>query len=103
LDGPLVDGKSYLSGIEKSLIKVSEYIEDDANQDRIEFYREWLDNLVFHLYGFGEQAGQMGDIETQQRSFELANKFFSTEKYQEVVGRRLDKEGKLIMTKEDIT
>lgn len=63
---------------------------------------EQINILVYHLYGFGEEAGKFGDSETQKKAFELAEQFLKQDEYQEVLERRIDEDGMFKMTKEDL-
>jgi len=103
LGQPITSNEIYLTGMKESINEISKkrkgIIEKKENT---EFYDDWLNMLAFHLYGFGEQAGEMGDKETQQRALELANDIIKEEKYKEVMDKRIDNEGRLKITIEDI-
>lgn len=106
LERPIDNNEDYISGMETSVEKLikerREIIVNEKYKGRTEFYNEWLDKLAFHLYGFGEQAKQFGDIKSQERVFKLANQIMPYEKYQEILQRRIDEQGRFKITMEDL-
>lgn len=61
-----------------------------------------LQSLAFHLYGFGEQAGQFGDAEASARALALAGEVVPRENYDDVIRRRVGEKGKFKITREDL-
>lgn len=57
---------------------------------------------AFHLYGFGEQAGQFGDAEASARALALAGEVIPRENYDDVIHRRVGEKGKFKITREDL-
>jgi len=103
LGQPITSNEVYLTGMKDSIEKIQKEREEDVKEARkTDFCDEWLNLLAFHLYGFGEQAGEMGDKETQGRAFELANLILKEAQYKETMNRRIDNEGRLKITMEDI-
>ena len=95
--------EDYLKGMEQKLHKIQKEIEDKAGDKWSEkFYREWKNKLLFHLYGFAEEAGKHGMQEVRKSSHEIASSYMSQEQYQEVLKRRIDEQGRFKITEADL-
>lgn len=91
LGGTFWNDEDYLHGMERFIQKIKQ----EAR------YNEYLNHLAFHLYGFGEQAGQLGDLETQSKVYELAGRIFPQEQYRKIIQKRIDPQGNFKTYKED--
>lgn len=102
---------SYLDGMEKSLKTLIEKSEADVKgeknvkaKERLKkFYNEWIYQLIFHLYGFAEEAKQRDDFETERRALEIVGTVTKPEYCKEVLDTRLDSEGRFRIKKEEIS
>ncbi len=104
--------EDYLRGMGDSITDVKQKIEkfDEEKQNWDEFNRNqmdrtldnWIKDLAFHLFGFAEQAKKFGNFETQKRAEKIASQVVDKEYYEDVLRRRLDKEGRLKITEEDL-
>jgi len=75
----------------------------EKNDDKgIKYYENEINKLVSHLYGFAEQAGEMGDTETQTKAIEIASRYLGAEQFNEVIKRRIDNDGRLKISEEDL-
>jgi hypothetical protein len=105
LGHPIDDNDSYLTGVKKELEKWQEKIEEyqlQNNDQGIKLSENFLNCLIFHLYGFTEQAGEMNDTETQNKATKLVEQYLSREKYENVIRNRIDSDGRLKITEEDL-
>lgn len=105
LDHKILSNDDYFTQIE---MKIEEEI-----RNREETKEKWgdlwfndqtqrINQLCFHIYGFGEQAAQQGDQETKQKSIEITNKYFPYDQYQAIIDSRLDEHGNFRLTKKDL-
>lgn len=109
LGRPVQNTESYLSGMEES-IESLQHKQDRETKGSL--HREpksqyiphdsWIGRLAFHLYGFGEQAGEWGDMKTKERAFILARRICSEDEYRDIVQKRIDNEGRFKITEEDL-
>ncbi|MDP1884778.1 MAG: hypothetical protein Q8L10_05475 [Candidatus Moranbacteria bacterium] len=96
------DNKSYITRIESEIRKNLEWIKKSKNE-RVKM--QWaMDNdyLACALYGFGIEAGKIGDLETQNSSFAIAKQYFLPEKYSAIMQKRGTSNGHLRHYLEDI-
>ena len=102
---PITSNESYLKGMNDKIKEVAEeyqrVIDDNEPKQLVSFCQERLNNLIYHLYGFGDKAKELGDNETAEAVFEIANQYLPQEEYREVVGRRLDAKGRFVTTEAD--
>jgi len=104
---PLISNENYLKGMGDRIREVAEKYQKSVNDNEpkqlVGFCQERLNNLIYHLYGFGDKAKELGDNETAEIAFEIANQYLPQETYREVVGRRLDAKGRFVITEADFT
>lgn len=107
---PLNNMASYLDGMEKSIKRVMEQRNTEINSKknakekaRLEkFFEEWIYQVIFHLYGFSEEAKQQGDLKTEKRALQIVSTMAKPEYCREVLNRRLDDEGRFHIRREEI-
>lgn len=103
LGRPVTSNEAYFSGMEESMNKLRlEGAQYEGRDDMTALYDSHMNRLAFHLYGFGEQAEALGDIETKEKAFALADRVFSQDNYHEVVQQRIDTEGRFKINAEDL-
>jgi len=91
-------------GFTKEFVRLyQESINNNEPKQIINFYQARLNNLIYHLYGFGDKAKELDDNETAEVAFEIANQYLPQETYREVVARRLDATGRFMTTEADFT
>jgi hypothetical protein len=78
---------------------ITEY---SAKEDKFGTYRAVLNGLAYQTYGFGEQAAAMGDTETAQEAFGIADPIVSRVRYDDFKARRVDVSGRYQLHKEDL-
>ena len=76
--------------------------ENTNNEVSIKFTRDILNRIVFHIYGFAEQAGELGDVDTQTKAIELASQYLPYEEFKKVIESRIDSNGRLKITEADL-
>ncbi|OIO47516.1 MAG: hypothetical protein AUJ33_01585 [Parcubacteria group bacterium CG1_02_40_25] len=107
LNLPLISNENYLKGMGDRIREVVERYQKSVNGNEsrqiINFCQARIGNLIYHLYGFGDKAKELGDNETAEAAFEIANQYLPQETYREVVARRLDVEGRFVTTEADFT
>lgn len=105
LDREIKDIESYLEGMRNAFEYVKKRQDEDLrskeDEKRQEFYNEWFQKLVYHLHGFGEQAKEFGDEETERKAFEIANKFVPLEDRRMLITKRVDSDGKVKLTRDE--
>lgn len=109
LGRPVQDTESYLSGMEESIASLRHKPEEETKgslhqESKWQYipYDSWMGRLAFHLYGFGEQAGECRDVKTKERAFTLARRICSEDEYLRILQKRIDEEGRFKITKEDL-
>ncbi len=109
LGAPIKNTANYLFGMEQSIEKLrrerekwTEKSENKKSKQMLASYDSWMGRLAFHLYGFGEQAGEWEDLKTKERALTLARRIFSEDEYRGIVQKRIDEEGRFRITKEDL-
>lgn len=105
LNLPLTSNENYLKGMDDKIKEVAakyqQSVDGNESQRSINFRWSWLNNCIYHLYGFGDKAKELHDDETAEAAFEIANQYLPQETYREVVGRRLDAKGRFVTTEAD--
>ncbi|MFH1848242.1 MAG: hypothetical protein ABH825_03385 [Candidatus Omnitrophota bacterium] len=106
---PITDNEAYLVGMEESIkqdmAKRTELLSasmDARSAKQIALIEERIRLLAMHLYGFGEQAGYMGDTDIQQRAFDLAERIISRSEYKEFIARRVGEDGQFKLTRKEL-
>lgn len=113
LKKPIEKQEDYLSGIgdliEEVIIKKNERTKelidsgDEKEKTRWErFYEDWINSLAFHLYGFGKEAMSHDDGGVGEQAIKIAEKFLPQAEYQKIIDKRLDSDGRLKITIEDL-
>ncbi len=87
---------SYIDKLKKDFIK---YKDDPEMRDYI---KENKAVLAFHLYGFAESAEKFGDLEASKQANQLAQELLPREKYQEIIEKRINENGKFKITSKDL-
>ncbi len=72
------------------------------NKNVVDFYKQYLEEMAFTLYGFAEEAELHGDILSKDMALQFAEGILEKTKYQEVVSRRVGPNGEFRITKEEI-
>lgn len=102
---PMFNFEDYLTNMEQALeteIKEREEVLEKSGDLFYEGQTIGINDLCFHLYGFAEEAGKNEQEEVKSHAIEIANKYLSIEKYQEIIKRRLDEGGNFRLTREDV-
>lgn len=99
--------EDYLDQIDKAIAKVLQQIEKDkakrGGEDiSVKMGESRFGNLCFHLSGFAEEAKKNGYDDLAQKALEVADKYISRDNIQEVVQRRVGKNGNFRLTREDL-
>ncbi len=105
LNRPIETNDDYILGMEEAVerwTKLMKGIIQEKYNGQIDFHKEVLQELAFHLYGFGEQAEFFHDLKTKEKCFDLANKVLLFEKYTGIIQRRIDEYGRFKITEEDL-
>lgn len=104
IETPIANPQVYLEGMRGRLQYVRSEIDKYAVErpDMVPFMQNWLENLGYHLYGFAEQASQMGDEESRHAAEALAEEVLPLSQYAEVVARRIDEQGRFKITIDDL-
>lgn len=96
--------EDYFQGTEKNITDLQERRSAQAiagNEQALSIYDDQLQNLACHIYGFGEQAASMGDNETRERAFALANRALPFDRYQSIINK-LDDQGHLKISRQEL-
>lgn len=98
---PIINNRLFLKAINN---KINEYYQNSLhlNENTKKEYENIIKNLVFFIYGYGEQAKDNNDLETYQNANELANKYLSTKDYQDTIKKRLKEDGSFKILPEDM-
>ncbi len=107
---PVSGVSAYLAGMEHSFQDLrlekekalSKKHSNDKRQSLEKFFEEWIFQVVFHLYGFAEQARECGDSETEKKALAMVAGFLPPEQCKEILTRRIDADGRLRIKKEEI-
>ena len=86
----------------KDLLSKAEKDSSEHRESRIEKEKNSLRQRAFHLYGYADEAGKNGDIESQEMANHLAAEVLPRETYDEIVKRRVGPNGEFKITKEDL-
>jgi hypothetical protein len=98
----LLNPLDYLEGM---MVKLEEWLnrEKDFDLEATERWREIIDRLVFHLYGFAEMADKFGKKEISEKILEVAEKYKPKEEISSLVKRRINEDGAFKLSREDLT
>lgn len=95
--------EEYLAGMGAVIEKRrASALEPETYPGQRKFDEETIATLAYHLYGFGEQAGQMGNHEIAARARALAEQIVPKEEYEDVLHRRVGEKGKFKITRKDL-
>jgi len=75
---------------------------DSKRQKAREHYNKHLKRILFFIYGFGEEAGNNGDIAIQQEIWSFVAEHLPLSECAEVIKKRLKPDGRIRLTKEDL-
>ncbi len=97
----LLNPLDYLEGM---MVKLEEWLnrEKDFDLDAAERWREIIDRLIFHLYGFAEMADKFGKKEISEKILIVAEKYKSKEEINNLVKRRISEDGTFKLSREDL-
>ena len=101
-ENPANTNEEYLEEMEKLIGQYETDIQEAQRNGKETWVKDYLPNLAYHLYGFGEQADMLGDTEMRDKAWELARKVTSTEEIQRTIEKRIDSEGNLKISEEDL-
>jgi hypothetical protein len=91
-ESPAAAVDQYLSFIEQSI--ETQLANKGQNENPKSLPMAMLGELSYHVFGFGEEAGKYGDVQTQDRAFEIASKVRTLEEYKKLTQDRLDESGR---------
>ncbi|MCL5010829.1 MAG: hypothetical protein M1127_01300 [Patescibacteria group bacterium] len=95
----------YLEAIKNKIEDLFEQYQQaiaDNQPKQIAFYKDRIDNFVFHVYGISDRARQCQDNETAEAAFKLASEFMPPEQYQALLKKRFDDNGQFLITEADL-
>lgn len=97
----------YLRNIERELEEVVREVEKIEKQNgktdnQVSFYKRVLARLVFHLHGFAEQAAALGDEKAKEAALAIADRYIPPARRAEILAKRVDEEGRVKLTEEEI-
>lgn len=98
--------EDYLGGMDKEIKKHRleiDKLQAESNTKKANWEKMVLGRLVCHVYGFGYQAGEIGDDSTKNKAFELVSKVTNIEDVRKLINQKTDNNGKIVLTEKDLS
>lgn len=108
LDRNVTSFQDYLQGMEKYIATVKEkisVIEIEKNiklKWNLDFWNKVLDLIAYHLHGFARQADKYNNHDVARKATEIANQILPNKDRDELIERRIDKNGNFVWTIDDV-
>ena len=99
---PIRNQEDYLTAIQSTIEKIQNEKQNPNIKKQYVHSEEWMKRFACHLYGFGEQAGIIGDIKIKKRAFALANSILPEKELRKIIQKRIDENGNFKVTLEDL-